>query len=206
MNCIIIDYGMGNLRSIQHKLGKINIDAQISSSLDDIQKAQFLVLPGVGYFAKGMDNIKRFGLFDILNQKVIEEKTPILGICLGMQLFSKHSEEGNAEGLGWIDAEAKLLRFNNNNYKVPHIGWGTLKPKRKSPILVGVEPDQRFYFVHSYHVVCYNSKDILTTTLYGDQEFVSSIHRGNIFGTQFHPEKSHRRGMKLITNFYYYSQ
>ena len=197
---------MGNLHSVQHKLGKIGIDAKISSTVNDIKNAAFLVIPGVGNFSKAMGNIRQYGLLDILRGKVDNEKTPILGICLGMQLFSKYSEEGNVEGLGFIDAETRLFRFDDTDCKVPHIGWNTLKPKRKSPIMEDIVPDQRFYFVHSYHVVCQNSEDILTTSSYGGLEFVSSIKKDHIFGTQFHPEKSHKKGMKLIENFHRYAR
>lgn len=199
---IIIDYGMGNLRSIQHKLKKIGIDALVSSGPSDIGKAQLLIMPGVGNFAKGMENIKQYGILDILNRKVIEERTPIIGICLGMQLFTKRSEEGDVYGLGWIDAETKLFRFNDSKYKVPHIDWKKVKPTKNSLIFEGFRPDQRFYFAHSYHIVCKDFEDILTNSSYGGLEFVSSVHRGNIFGMQFHPEKSHREGMVLIKNFY----
>ena len=206
MKTIIIDYGAGNLHSIKHKLGKIGIDAKISSSASDVKEANFLIICGVGHFAKAMENLRQSDLIDLLNNKVIQDKTPILGICLGMQMFTKNSEEGNANGFGWLDAETRLFRFNKDNQKVPHIGWSTINPVKKSQIFEGVEPEQEFYFVHSYHVICNNTEDILTTSTYGDINFVSSINKHHIFGTQFHPEKSHRKGMELIANFYHYIQ
>jgi len=192
---------MGNLHSIKHKLEKINIKAIISNSPDDIKSADFFVMPGVGHFAKGMENLRNAGLDKLLTKKVVVNKTPVIGICLGMQLFSKFSEEGNVSGLGWIDAETKHINLNNNIYKIPHIGWNLLIPQKNSILLNKITSQQKFYFVHSYHVDCMNSKDILATTKYGKLEFISAIHRDNIFGCQFHPEKSHRRGMDIIKNF-----
>jgi glutamine amidotransferase len=160
------------------------------------------VIPGVGHFAKAMQNIRQLGIIEILNRKVVQEKTPVIGICLGMQLLTRWSDEGAVKGLGWIDAQTKLFQFDNHSYKVPHIGWNRLNLAMESPILFNIKSDQRFYFVHSYHVICNNLEDVLTNSLYGGFEFVSSLHRNNILGTQFHPEKSHRRGMQIINNFY----
>jgi glutamine amidotransferase len=202
MNCVIVDYGMGNLRSIQHKLRRIDVEAVVTADPKEIEQADLLFLPGVGHFAKGMQNLNELGLIPVLNRKVLEEKTPIMGICLGMQLLSKFSEEGNVEGLGWIDAKTIRFRFDDKEAqrKIPHIGWNYIQPARQSPLLDGIAPDQRFYFVHSYHLSCGDPSDVLTTTNYG-YDFASSVHRENVFGTQFHPEKSHRRGMQLVKNF-----
>lgn len=197
---VIIDYGIGNLRSVLHKVKKLGIDSIISSNNEDILGADKLILPGVGSFAVGIENLKNFKLIDILNKKVLNEKTPILGICLGMQLFTKKSEEGNAEGLGWIDAETKRFNFTNKNLKIPHVGWNSIFLKKKSILFNDIQPDTYFYFTHSYHVCCKNEKDILCTTNYG-YDFVSAINKDNIYGTQFHPEKSHKIGMKIIQNF-----
>ena len=200
---LIIDYGMGNLHSILHKLGKAGIQAIVSSKIEDIAQADKLILPGVGAFGAGMENLKARGLLSILNRKVLEEKTPILGICLGMQLFAKSSEEGDAEGLGWIDGEIKRFHFDlesEKNIRIPHVGWNTILPQKDSPILMDVALSQRFYFTHSYHIVANNPADVLATTCYG-YEFVSAIQHGNIIGVQFHPEKSHRRGIIIYKNF-----
>ncbi len=197
---VIIDYGMGNLCSVLHKVKKLGIDSIISSNNKDILGADKLILPGVGSFAVGIENLKNYKLIDILNKKVLNEKTPILGICLGMQLFTKKSEEGNAEGLGWIDAETKRFNFTNQNLKIPHVGWNSIIIKKKNILFNDIKPDTYFYFTHSYHVYCKNEKDILCTTNYG-YEFVSAINKDNIYGTQFHPEKSHKIGMKIIQNF-----
>lgn len=199
MNIVIIDYGMGNIGSIRNMLGKAGTQAIISSQVDVIRQAQKLILPGVGAFDEGMKNLEEYNLIDILNKKVLEEKTPILGICLGMQLFSSHSQEGMKPGLNWLNAQT-IKFIPQNNRKIPHMGWNTIEIRKKNPILDGLPQDSRFYFVHSYHVVCNDEEDILAVTSY-DGEFVSALHKGNIWGTQFHPEKSHRFGLKLLSNF-----
>ena len=202
MNCTIVDFGMGNLRSIQHKMLRMEIPCEVSSEPAEVARAGVLVLPGVGHFARGMANLRKLGLIELLHQKVIVEKTPVMGVCLGMQLFSKWSEEGDVEGLGWIDAVTRRFRFGaaQLHLKIPHVGWNEICPVRASPLLNEVHSRQRFYFTHSYHVVCHNQADVLATTSYG-YDFVSCVEQAHIFGTQFHPEKSHRRGMELVRNF-----
>lgn len=199
---VIIDYGMGNLGSVLNMVRKIGADAIISSKISDIEKADKLILPGIGSFDNGMKNLDKLGFIPILNKKVLEDKTPILGICLGIQLFTKKSEEGKLPGLGWIDAETIKFKFEkkNNNLKIPHMGWNTVDVKKKLSIFKDTYEDERFYFVHSYHLVCNNKKDILSTTHHG-YDFVSSIKKDNIIGTQFHPEKSHKYGLKILQNF-----
>jgi glutamine amidotransferase len=198
---VIVDYGMGNLRSIQHKLQKIDIKAVVSSQVDDLEQATLLILPGVGHFGAGMNNLRQSNLLAVLNQKVLEQKVPIMGICLGMQLLTEWSEEGNSEGLGWLRAKTKKFRFPEDKAapRIPHVGWNTIIPTGDSELLAGVGSDQRFYFTHSYYVEC-EEEAVLATTNYG-YDFVSVVHKENIFGTQFHPEKSHRRGIELIRNF-----
>lgn len=199
---VVIDYGMGNLGSILNMMKKIGAPAVISSKISDIEKADKLILPGVGAFDNGMKNLSERGLIHVLNNKVIKDATPILGICLGMQLFAKRSEEGILDGLGWIDAETVRFRFEGDKtgLKIPHMGWNYLKIAREHHLFGDLGDNPRFYFVHSYHVVCNSSEDVLATTYYG-YDFVSSINRGNIFGVQFHPEKSHKFGMRLLTNW-----
>lgn len=197
---VVVDYGAGNLRSIVNKIERIGAKTIVTSKTSIIAKADKIILPGVGHFATGMENLKRSNLIPILNKKILKEKTPILGICLGLQFFSLWSEEGNVKGLGWIKAKTKKFNFPNNNLKIPHMGWNTLKIERKSPLFNSIQRDARFYFVHSYHVCCQDSRDILATTHYG-YDFVSAIQRENIYGTQFHPEKSHQAGMQIIRNF-----
>ncbi len=198
---VIIDYHMGNLRSLYNKFRRLNINCTITSDSDEILMADKLILPGVGHFKKGIDNLKILGLDKILLKKVIEEKTPILGICLGMQLFCKRSEEGDAEGLGWIDAEVIRFRVSDKiKYKVPHMGWNNVKIIKRNSLDNFINNDDHFYFVHSYHVKCNNVEDVWMTSIY-DYEFVSAIYHDNIIGTQFHPEKSHDAGLEFLKRF-----
>ena len=198
---IIIDYGMGNLRSVQKKFKKIGAEALISNDINEIESANKLVLPGVGHFANGIYNLKSLGFFDLLNKRVLIDKVPILGICLGMQLMAKKSEEGDVEGFGWFDADVKRFIIHDKlKHKVPHMGWNNLDIKKKSKLLDGTHEEAMFYFVHSYYVVCNKDDDILSNTIY-ENEFTSSIEKDNIFGTQFHPEKSHEWGEKILRNF-----
>jgi glutamine amidotransferase len=199
----IIDYGMGNLGSIANMLKKIGAEAVISSDLSVIGRADKLILPGVGAFDSGMKKLHERGLPEILSEKVIAEKTPILGICLGMQLMTKRSEEGSLPGLGWIDAETIRFRFGvegNEDLRVPHMGWNTVHPAGEGELFRGMTDELRFYFVHSFHLVCNDENDIAARTHYG-YNFVSAVRRGNIMGVQFHPEKSHKFGMRLLKNF-----
>lgn len=197
----IIDFRTGNLGSIQNMFKKIRIESRVTSDVEDINKATKIILPGVGAFCQGMNNLRKMGLTDILDKKVLVEKTPVLGICLGMQLMTKKSEEGNCDGLGWIDAETVRFNFpDNTGYKVPHMSWNTIGIKKESRLLNSLVTDPRFYFVHSYYVRANDPSDVLTSTIYGI-EFTSSFERGNIVGVQFHPEKSHKFGMALLKNF-----
>jgi glutamine amidotransferase len=199
---VIIDYGIGNLGSILNMMKKIGAAVKISMDEADILCAKKLILPGVGAFDEGMTKLVESGLLQALNRKVLGEECPILGICLGMQLLTKSSEEGQLPGLGWIQARTRKFRFVGEaaHLKIPHMGWNEVKPSSNSLLFAGFDQLPRFYFVHSYHVYCDNEEDILATTLYG-YEFTSAIKRGNIMGTQFHPEKSHKYGMQLFRNF-----
>lgn len=198
---VIIDYGMGNLRSVQKKFDRLHTGATISSNPDVIANASKLVLPGVGHFANGVKKLKELGIWDVLNQAVLVKQVPILGICLGMQLMARYSEEGDTEGLGWFDAEVVRFRVSDKlNYKIPHMGWNTAELTKSSDLFMGIPEASQFYFVHSYHVVCHDRQDILTSTTY-DYPFVSAFERRNMYGTQFHPEKSHDIGEMLIANF-----
>jgi glutamine amidotransferase len=177
---------------------KVGAKSIITSDLEEIKRADKLILPGVGSFDNGMRELKELGLIDTLNTKVLEDKTPILGICLGMQLMTQSSEEGELDGLGWIEAESK--RFVSKSLKVPHMGWNIIYNQKESKLFTPTDDEERFYFVHSYYVSCNDREDILTTTSYG-HNFVSSFEKENIVGVQFHPEKSHKFGMRLFKNF-----
>lgn len=198
----IIDYGMGNLGSIANMLKKIGTSTIISSDLDVIAQAHKLILPGVGAFDHGMTKLKELGILTVLNERVLNAGVPVLGICLGMQLMAHRSDEGKLPGLGWIEAETVRFHFgpDRTDLKIPHMGWNTVKVCKDSPLFNGTYPEPRFYFVHSYHVVCRSEQDILTKTFHG-YDFVSSFVKENIVGVQFHPEKSHKFGMRLLKNF-----
>lgn len=198
---IIIDYGIGNLASVLNMFKKIGVtDVKISGKAEDIAAADKLLLPGVGAFDAGMKHLEQSGLVPLLNQKVLQEKTPVLGICLGMQLLTKRSEEGVLPGLGWIDAET--LKFNPDpalKLKVPHMGWDYIHVNRENK-LVDTESRNRFYFVHSYYVKCFDDSQSLATCKF-DNEFTCMVNKENIYGAQFHPEKSLKFGMKVLENF-----
>ncbi|GAB3279155.1 imidazole glycerol phosphate synthase subunit HisH [Larkinella harenae] len=198
---VIIDYGMGNLRSVQKKFDRLEGRVRVSSDRQEIAHADKLVLPGVGHFANGVKKLKESGIWDVLNQKVLVEKTPILGICLGMQLMARFSEEGNTAGFGWLDAEVIRFRVHDAlTHKVPHMGWNTGERAKQSDLLATIPDQALFYFVHSYHMVCRQPQDILTMTTYS-YPFVSAVEKANIYGTQFHPEKSHDWGERVMANF-----
>jgi glutamine amidotransferase len=196
----IVDYGMGNLGSIQNMFKRIKVESQITGDVDKIAAAKKILLPGVGAFDAAMQRINESGLKEVLDKKAKEEKVPVLGICLGMQLLTNSSEEGKLSGLGWIDARTLRFQFTDHSLKVPHMGWNLVYKKNESPLINNLPEEPRFYFVHSFHVQCSNPGDILTTTHYGI-DFHSIIQHENIFGAQFHPEKSHKFGMKLLENF-----
>lgn len=197
---VIIDYKMGNTGSILNMLKKIGETAVTSSDIKDINNADKLILPGVGSFDTGINNINNLGLLDILNKKVLEEKTQILGICLGMQLFANKSEEGINRGLGWIDGNVVKFKFKDNNLKIPHMGWNEIKIKKDDVLFRNIPEEPRFYFVHSYYLSCNDNNDVLATTNYS-YDFASAVRKNNIMGVQFHPEKSHKYGMNLLKNF-----
>lgn len=199
----IVNYGMGNLGSIYNMFKRIGVQAVIESEPEKIKNASKILLPGVGSFDAAMSRINEQGLLDVLNEKALKEQIPILGICLGMQLLTDSSEEGKQKGLGWIPAQT--LAFNNKIdpiLKVPHMGWNIVKESRHNPLTQDFNhfEEVRFYFVHSYCVQVKNQEHSILKTTYGI-EFDSAIQKDNIFGAQFHPEKSHKFGVKLFENF-----
>jgi len=198
MAVVVVDYDMGNVGSIVNMMKKIGHAVEVSAAPDTIRNADRLILPGVGSFAAGMENIRARGLVDVLNEKVVGQRTPVLGICLGMQLLGESSDEGGSPGLGWIPSES--IRFSSESLRVPHMGWNDVAPVEPHWLFANEPDDMRFYFVHSYHVVCKDSQDLIATAKYGI-DFSAAVGRGHIFGVQFHPEKSHRFGMQLLRNF-----
>jgi glutamine amidotransferase len=197
----IVDYGLGNLGSIFNMLKKIGFSSVITSDENAIAKARKIILPGVGHYDRAMERINQSGLREILDDKVTREKVPVLGICLGMQLLTKSSEEGQLPGLGWVPARTVRFRFPaESNLKIPHMGWNLVSRSTESPLSEDFELEHRFYFVHSYHAVVEDEKYSILKTEHG-YPFDSAIQNDNVFGVQFHPEKSHRFGMKLLENF-----
>jgi imidazole glycerol-phosphate synthase subunit HisH len=199
--CTIVDYGMGNAGSILNMLKRVGMAARVSSSAAEIAESERLILPGVGAFDTGMQHLRKSGLIDVLNRKALEERVPTLGICLGMQLLMRSSHEGREPGLGWIPGATVAFPSGGlGDLKVPHMGWNTVQVCRNDSLFRGLEQGARFYFVHSYHVVCDRDEDVLAWTTHGVR-FASAVQQDNIVGTQFHPEKSHRFGMQLLKNF-----
>ena len=199
---VIADYGVGNLGSIINMFKKAGTRAIASSDPAVLQQADKLILPGVGAFDAGMNKLNECGLVPLLSHLALEKKIPVLGLCLGMQLMTCQSEEGQLAGLGWIDAKTVRFKFERDqaHLKIPHMGWNMLDIHRPHPLVSDLGIDARFYFVHTYHVVCADSADIVASTDYG-YPFAAVISKGNVMGAQFHPEKSHKFGMKLLQNF-----
>lgn len=197
----IIDYGLGNLGSIKNMLKIIGEKAIISSDISELDKCDKLILPGVGAFDAGMSKLNETGLAQYIENVASMDKKPILGICLGMQLLGKRSEEGQLEGLGLIPFESKRFQVQDQNLKVPHMGWDIVVIKKDIPLTHNLfDQRQRYYFVHSYHAICESLDNVMMTCDYG-YEFVAAVVKDNIMGVQFHPEKSHSFGMKLLENF-----
>jgi glutamine amidotransferase len=197
---VVVDYKMGNIGSILNMLRKAGHQAEVSADPARIAAASRLILPGVGAFDAGMQNLSDSGLIPLLTERVKSARVPTLGICLGMQLMVERSAEGALPGLGWVAGEAQRFQPTEGALKVPHMGWNTVAATRSSALTDDLPSEPRFYFVHSYHVRCRDNSDALLRTRYGI-EFVSAFQHENIWGVQFHPEKSHKFGMRLLANF-----
>jgi imidazole glycerol-phosphate synthase subunit HisH len=196
----IIDYGMGNLGSISNMLKKLGFPSVMTNNPDDVAAADKLILPGIGAFDRAVTNLHNMGLYEVINHKVLQEKTLTLGICLGMQLLTDGSEEGQKPGFGWIKGYVRRFKTENTSLKVPHMGWNEVRQNGQCAILDNVPDEKRFYFVHSFHVCCENAQEEVGITKYG-YDFASVICKENVYGTQFHPEKSHKYGMALLKTF-----
>lgn len=197
----IVDYGMGNVGSIQNMLKKVGErEAIITDDVDEVMRADGIILPGVGAYDMGVSALHSKGLFDCIQTAGIKYNKPILGICLGMQLLGKRSEEGEMQGLGLIDFECKRFTFDKEKLCIPHMGWDYVNVINPCHLCDSNKDEQRYYFVHSYMANCNDERDIFMTCTYGT-EFVAAVHRENIYGVQFHPEKSHKYGMNLMNRF-----
>jgi len=202
MMIAVIDYGIGNVSSIVNMLKKIGVNATLVSESSKIEEAEKLILPGVGAFDTGMQKLNDSGMVDAIKKHAINERKPLLGICLGMQMLGRKSEEGKTPGLHLIPFDTKRFDFKGNTtLKIPHMGWDlTTSVQKEDSMLLELDPMQRYYFVHSYHAVCDREEYVLMRCEYG-YSFAAAVKKDNIYGVQFHPEKSHRFGMALLENF-----
>jgi glutamine amidotransferase len=199
---VVVDYGLGNMRSICGALEHIGIDYRCTSDRSVINDASGLILPGVGAFPDGMENLKNLGLIDVLDHLVLTKRVPVLGICLGFHLMAREGNEFRSEaGLGWIDASVVKLEAVGDDVRVPHVGWNDCKYTKESPLFLGIPDEALFYFTHSYYMQCSDRGDVSAISFHGKQ-FTAAVQRSNIFGTQFHPEKSQLHGVMLLRNFY----
>jgi glutamine amidotransferase len=198
---VVIDYGLGNIRSVAGAVSKLGFEAVVSHDFADLQRAAKLILPGVGAFGDGMRLLRERGLIDVLRRLVLDQRRPILGVCLGAELMARDSEEfGRHEGLGWIDASVKRITPGDTSLRVPHVGWNAVHQTTGHPMFQDVPQDALFYFVHSYHIACADPAAPVATAAYGGP-LTAAFARGHIWGTQFHPEKSQRHGLALLGNF-----
>ena len=198
----LIDYGVGNIFAFQNVYKRLNIPTKIAKRKEDLANAKKLILPGVGSFDYAMAQLNASGMREKLDELVLEKKVPVIGICVGMQMMGNRSDEGKLEGLKWIDSE--ILKFDQNliqqRTKLPHMGWNDVAPINNHPLFIGLEKEAIFYFLHSFYFKCKNETESIAVSNYGIF-FSSAVHRENIFGIQFHPEKSHQYGEKLLHNF-----
>jgi imidazole glycerol-phosphate synthase subunit HisH len=198
----IVDYGSGNIQAIKNIFTKLKVDSFFASSAEDLKRATRIILPGVGAFDEAMSQLNSSGMREALDKAVLLNKTPVLGVCVGMQIMASRSDEGLLNGLGWFDADVR--RFDESNIslkpKLPHMGWNEIEPIQSHSILNSIDIEKGFYFLHSYYFDCNDENDVLIHAYYG-QKFACAVHKNNIFGFQFHPEKSHSNGINLFKNF-----
>ena len=198
----IIDYGSGNIQAIKNIYKTLKIECKFVSEPNQLTGVDKIILPGVGAFDEAMTQLNKSGLREVLDSMVLEKKVPVLGVCVGMQIMASSSDEGSLDGLGWFDAKVKLFDESifNRKPKLPHMGWNEILPKKEDPILTSIDFEKGYYFLHSYYFECHDEKDVLATTNYGDI-FHCAINKDNMYGFQFHPEKSHSNGINLFKNF-----
>lgn len=198
----IIDYGVGNIFAFQNVYKRLDIPTKIAKTSQDLANAEKLILPGVGSFDYAMNQLNNSGMREKLDELVLDKKVPVIGICVGMQMMGNRSDEGKLEGLKWIDSE--ILKFDESliqqRTKLPHMGWNDVTPVNNHPLFIGLEKDAIFYFLHTFYFKCKNEKESIAISNYGIS-FSSAVNRDNIYGIQFHPEKSHQYGEKLLNNF-----
>lgn len=197
----IIDYGLGNVKAFANVYKMLNIPAIIVTKPHELIKVSRVIMPGVGAFDHAMKCLQDSGMREMLDEIVLHQQVPVLGICVGMQMLTNSSEEGVSPGLKWIKGDVKKIdsSFNKSIY-VPHMGWNDVKPLNNNDLFRGLSDDARFYFLHSYYVHCQRNEDVIAVTNYG-VEFACAVNHENVFGVQFHPEKSHQYGIKLLKNF-----
>jgi glutamine amidotransferase len=198
----IIDYGVGNINAFVNVYKRVDVPVKIAKTKEDLTGAEKLILPGVGHFDHAMQQLNQSGMRDTLDKLVLEDKIPVIGICVGMQMMANNSDEGNESGLKWIDATVKKFDETKINQvtRLPHMGWNDATPVKDSPLFLGLEQEAIFYFLHTYYFQCNHQQDVLAVTDYG-VTFASSVNHNNIYGIQFHPEKSHSYGETLLHNF-----
>lgn len=198
----ILDYGSGNINAIKNIYERLNISIEFAKTIEQIQRADHIILPGVGAFDETISTLQENGFIDVLNKKVLDEKVPILGICVGMQMLADSSEEGFLKGLSWIPGKVK--KFDKNlipdKPKLPHLGWNSILAIGECPLFKDIDPEIGFYFMHSYYYECEDEANVIAKTEYG-KAFHSAVNQENIYGVQFHPEKSHDNGIQLLKNF-----
>lgn len=198
----IVDYGLGNIAAFATVYAKANITVSVAKTANDLEQASKLILPGVGHFDHAMRRLQQSGMRDTLDRMVLHDKVPVIGVCVGMQMLARSSEEGELPGLGWVDADVRSFRSSEGTkgMSIPHMGWNDVKPVSENPLFAELQADARFYFLHSFFMECDRRENVLAVCNYG-ADFACAVRSSNIYGVQFHPEKSHRFGDRLLRNF-----
>jgi glutamine amidotransferase len=196
----IVDYGLGNMLAFLNAYKRLNVQASVAKTAEELRDADKIILPGVGAFDHAMELLDRSGMRAELDEQVLGKKKPVLGICVGMQILARSSDEGEAAGLGWIDGRVRAFKALGKDLVLPHMGWNDVRPVSETPLFASLRTDARFYFLHSYYMECQRPEDLAAVASYG-VDFGCAVHAGNIYGVQFHPEKSHHFGTQLLKNF-----